>query len=155
MRAAVQCGGQGRWVGVRQGGGGANSGAIRDDETVSTSSGAGCRLGTDPRHRRSTGHPLGSLTRRPLRRDGLHDPVEVVKGTELDDDLPLALSELYFDAGVESIGQTICQVGEPRRYGLLPRLLAPCLGGLSAERHDLLDRIVKAISPEWPSSQTA
>src|SRR6266516_4814401 len=49
MRAVIQ-------AAIRQGGGGADSGAIGDDDNA-----AGRRLGADPRRRRSTGHTLVSL----------------------------------------------------------------------------------------------
>jgi hypothetical protein len=46
----------------------------------------------------------GSLAGCPVGGNGLHYPVQIIEGCELDDYLPLALAELDLDSGVERIG---------------------------------------------------
>jgi hypothetical protein len=45
-----------------------------------------------------------SLAGCPVGGNGLHYPVQIIKGCELDHYLPLALAELDLDSGVERIG---------------------------------------------------
>jgi len=71
--------------GVRPGGGGVNSGTIGDDDPVLASTGAGRRLGADPRRRRPTGHGLvickagDSLTARLARITGISPAAAAVR----------------------------------------------------------------------------
>ena len=56
------------------------------------------------------------LLRRLLHRCGrihdLHDPLQVIDGGELDDDLPLTLPQFHLDPGLEQVGEAISQVTE-------------------------------------------
>src|SRR5271165_4869446 len=69
------------------------------------------------------------------------DPLEVVDGGELDDDLALAAAQFHLDPGLEEIREPVCQVTERGGDRLVGSGLTRCLNGsVVADRDDLLDR---------------